>query len=232
MAKLDRKLMKLFAETAASGDLNVFGSLKSSGTSVPSIDPDTIQASGWTQGWKGGLLANESPTFEDFNSVFYVMSYFIKYLDQQGVPAWLSTVNYYTGSIAANTTGDLYKSLVDNNLNNALTDLTKWKPYHIDTEVVSITPALTGYTITAADERQILLCNTTSNTLSIQLPNPATSPTFVFTLKDSTGKSAINNITILRHGTEKVEGVAASYVCEAAWGKWTFCTNGTDWFIC
>ncbi len=65
---------------------------------------------------------------------------------------------------------------------------------------------------------------------SLTLPNPATT-TGAITIKDSTGQCGTNNITIVRFGSEQIEGTAASLVLAADWGAWTFITNGTNWFL-
>lgn len=41
---------------------------------------------------------------------------------------WKSSVSYSVGDIVRNSTGALYTSLAESNLNNALTDPTKWEP--------------------------------------------------------------------------------------------------------
>ena len=69
----------------------------------------------------------------------------------------------------------------------------------------------------------------TSSARTINLPSPVDG--LVFTIKDKTGSAATNNITVARAGSESIEGIAASYVCAANWGCWTFICDGTNWFI-
>jgi hypothetical protein len=60
---------------------------------------------------------------------------------------------------------------------------------------------------------------------------PAAAANASFTVKDSTGQSFTNNITIARAAAESIEGVAASKILQSNWGSWTFVCNGTNWFI-
>jgi hypothetical protein len=75
----------------------------------------------------------------------------------------------------------------------------------------------------------IYLVDTTA-ARSLQLPSPVAGA--LITVKDKTGTSTANNITILRAGSEKIETVAASYLLREDLGSWSFVTDGTDWYIC
>lgn len=91
----------------------------------------------------------------------------------------------------------------------------------------TIVTKTTTYTITTSD--YILLCDTSGAAWTLTLPAPAAGSVYV--VKDSTGSFETNNLTLAPHSTEKIEGVAASRVLSTNWGKWTFTSNGTDWFI-
>lgn len=74
--------------------------------------------------------------------------------------------------------------------------------------------------------------NSTGGTFNLQLPNPALAlPGQFWNLKDIVGMLGTNAVTLVRFGSEQIEGVAASYVLNASWGAWTIYTNGTNWFI-
>lgn len=79
----------------------------------------------------------------------------------------------------------------------------------------------------AARARVILADSTAA--FSIQLPDPATF-TGILTIKDTVDASA-ENITLLRHDAEEINGAAASYVMDAAGEVVHLVTNGTDWFL-
>jgi hypothetical protein len=61
------------------------------------------------------------------NALQFLFSRQLAYLFQSGIPEWNAETAYYVGSWATDSAGIPYVSLVDNNINNALTDATKWK---------------------------------------------------------------------------------------------------------
>lgn len=73
----------------------------------------------------------------------------------------------------------------------------------------------------------IIFCNM-SGAISITLPAPVIGR--VFTIIDIAGTANTNNITLIRHASEKIEGLAASKILQTNWGSWNITTNGTDWF--
>jgi hypothetical protein len=69
----------------------------------------------------------------------------------------------------------------------------------------------------------------TSSAVSITLPVPTNGRILIF--KDISGLAGSNNISILQHSSEKIEGVSATKTLATNWGSWTFTSNGTDWFM-
>lgn len=127
MAKITRKNMTVFGSNSGANQIEQFGSL-AAGSPVYTTDPETIQAlANYLTGWFAGVVGQNSPAIEDMNALCYLFAYQLSYILQEGVPEWSSLTNYFIGSIVQNgTTGISYVSLTDNNLNNALTDITKW----------------------------------------------------------------------------------------------------------
>ena len=127
MAKLQRKSAKLFAENASAGVGGVaqFGSL-AAGDANYSKDPDIIQAlTAYKNGWSSAVVGNKSPAIEDRNALDYLLSYQQAYIMQHGIPEWIATETYYTGSFAS-VGSALYVSKTDNNIgNNPSTDSTE-----------------------------------------------------------------------------------------------------------
>jgi hypothetical protein len=74
----------------------------------------------------------------------------------------------------------------------------------------------------------IILCNH-SAAFNLTLPAP-TAGRYLF-IKDISGAAETNNITIVRHGSEKIDTVAASLVYQVNFGCLRLVSNGTDWFI-
>ena len=127
MSKISRKTSKLFASTAGGSDIGVFGSL-AAGSPAYSTDPAVIQSlSNFLTGWAAETIATRRPAYQDFNALDFLTFYQLGYLFQAGVAEWDAGTTYFAGSICTGVvTGVLYQSLVDDNLNNAVTDPTKW----------------------------------------------------------------------------------------------------------
>ena len=126
MAKITRKDQKVFGGSLLAQDnIAVFGSL-AAGSPSYSLDPDTIQSAAYLLGWDAAVINNDAPCLEDMNALLFLITRQLAYIMQTGVPEWKATTNYFTGSVVNNGSGVLYKSLADDNLNNALTDGAKW----------------------------------------------------------------------------------------------------------
>lgn len=127
MAKITRKLAKIFGLSSGTDQVSQFGSLAENSPTY-SLDPDVIQGlSNWDSGWYDAVVDINSPAIEDMNAFCYVMAYQIAYLLQQGVAEWNAQTTYYQGNLV-NVFGVLYYSLVDNNLNHVITDPSYWSP--------------------------------------------------------------------------------------------------------
>lgn len=70
----------------------------------------------------------------------------------------------------------------------------------------------------------------TSSARSLALPNPATT-LYPIVIKDKSGTSQTNNITITRFGSEEIEGTAASKIFQSNFGSWTLISDGTNWWM-
>ena len=132
MAKLERKLTKIFANNSGNQGTTVYGS-KASGTVQYSKNLDDLQSTEWEIGREAGVIANSAPVLEDDNTVDFVMSRQIKYIQQMGMCEWLATETYYINSFCAYN-GVIYKSLTNNNINhNPENDNgTNWEVYNTD----------------------------------------------------------------------------------------------------
>lgn len=130
MAKLPRKLMKLFGSAVGTNEVAQFGSLAAAApVFVNDGDPDTIQAlPAWIGGWYDAVIGGNSPAIQDMNALQYVFAYQLAYLMQAGVPEWNTDTVYYIGSLVNDGTGQFYISRTDNNTSNALTDGDNWTP--------------------------------------------------------------------------------------------------------
>lgn len=133
MSRLSRFTQKLFGSTAGTNEMSEFGSL-AAGTPArytgATITPTIIQTLGnFLGGWKSAQVGSGNPAIEDMNSLCYLYAYQLSYMLQNGVPEWDSGTTYFIGQVVTDGTGKAYSSLVDNNTNHVVTDLTKWTPW-------------------------------------------------------------------------------------------------------
>lgn len=129
MAKLTRVPAKVFAASAAADEIGQFGSAVA-GSKLETSDVATIQGlSAWLSGWSEALVSgNRYPALQEMNGLLKVLSYQGAYALQEGIPEYDSATTYYVGSIVKKTgTFELYGSLTDDNVGNALTVDTEWK---------------------------------------------------------------------------------------------------------
>lgn len=223
-----------------------FGSYAASSPATYSgstITPAIVQTlANYLSGWFGAVVGSNSPAIEDMNAICYLYAYQLSYLFQLGIPEWDSGTAYYAGSICQDGNGNVYVSLTNANLNNALSSTTNWRPYTKQNNLVAVNP-LTGtyaspYTMSSADAGKCFLVNSANGTMTFTLPAPASMPIgFNFVIKDA-GFTApynsgfnYNNCTLARHASENIENVAANYVMQANGGEWEISTDNTNWWI-
>ena len=129
MARLTRKLQKIFGSSLApTGNVAVFGSL-AAGSPAYSADPDSIQSlSNFLQGLNGGVVGNNSPTIQDFNALILLITRQISYVLQQGIPEWITGDTYYVGGLVTDGAGNVYVSQADANTGHALSNTSYWLP--------------------------------------------------------------------------------------------------------
>lgn len=129
MAKLERKTQKLFGENSAQDEMTSFGS-PTLGTPTFTRDLDIIQSTEFANGWFPTILDGAiRPFAEDMNGMFYLFTYQLKYILEQGVPEYDTGTKYYKNSICKYGT-ELYISLVDDNIgNNPISTTGYWQWY-------------------------------------------------------------------------------------------------------
>lgn len=80
--------------------------------------------------------------------------------------------------------------------------------------------------VTVVSGRTYLVNTTVARTLT--LPTPAVNAFFL--VRDISGLSGTNNITLSRSGAVKIDGTAANKVLDVNNGFWLFVSDGTDWY--
>ena len=119
MAKIVRNNQKVFGDNAAVNNFFQFGN-----SSVTTKDVGAMQAGNWENGWSsGGVNINGviTPQFQEFNTLSYVATSQIAYLQQEGIAEYHAETEYHQNSIVKESgTSNLYVSLVNNNTGNAI----------------------------------------------------------------------------------------------------------------
>jgi hypothetical protein len=88
---------------------------------------------------------------------------------------------------------------------------------------------ITGtYTVDASGNDYLIYINSAS-AFNLTLPAPTTGRVIV--VKDISGALETHNCTLVRHGSENIEGLAASRVLNTNFGNYTITSDGTNWFI-
>lgn len=128
MPKLLRKTQKIFASSTI--NLGKFGSAQ---TGTPLLSPvgdlaDMQSLPAYLLGWGSAVLGGKKrPPLEEENTIKYINDYQNAYLFQEGIAEYDAGTIYFIGSIVKQTgTSILFKSLVDNNLGNALVNGINW----------------------------------------------------------------------------------------------------------
>lgn len=117
MAKIVRKVMKVFGSASGPSEVAQFGSLANS-LPIFTLDPAVIQGlSQYLSGWFAAVIGGNSPAIEDMNALCYLFAYQLTYLMQTGVPEWDAGQIYFIGSMVNDGFGNEYASNIDNNTN-------------------------------------------------------------------------------------------------------------------
>ena len=131
MALLPRVLQKIFGSTGATSEFGEIGS-QAAGSATTTKDLATIQSlSQFLEGlYSITNSAGEPPRIQDLNSLYLLITSQLKYLFQEGIPEYISTEEYYVGSVCQ-VAGVLYTSKTGTsgspNIGNAVSDTNNWK---------------------------------------------------------------------------------------------------------
>lgn len=90
-----------------------------------------------------------------------------------------------------------------------------------------------NFTLAITD--RIIFLDSSSGAFNCQLPNPSTvasaGNTQIFRFYGTSGTLNSNPVTLVRFGSEKIEGITSDRLLQTDWGSWSLTTNGTDWFL-
>ncbi len=92
--------------------------------------------------------------------------------------------------------------------------------------ITTVTNTSSPYTILSTD--RLLLVDTSSGAVTLNMPNPALNR--LIEIKDKKGTFGTNNVTLARYSTESIEGLAANLVLRANWGNYEFRSDGSNYY--
>lgn len=146
--KLERKVMEIYGENAATRDIIAYGS-DIAGNIVETKDPDVIQTEAYKTGVRAAVVGNNSTTLQNRQALDFLFSRQLKYLYQHGIAEWGADETYFVNSLAVGSNGNLYVSLTDNNKgNDPVTDTTNWQvfptPAQLSQKVAKAGDTMTG----------------------------------------------------------------------------------------
>jgi hypothetical protein len=228
MAKIIRKNQKVFAGgVPATNVVAQFGSFKNA-TPNYSNDTETIQAlDAWGEGWASAVVNNYAPPMQDFNAVFYVITKQLAYLMQNGLAYWNASTTYYIGSLVSDDVGGIYMSLVDDNVNQALTDSTKWLNFY--SKKITTISTSANYTVVNADWYIRWTDSPTSTDKYIDLPPPSTALKGREIIVKFTGGTVISQLGVRVAGGSTIDGSSAIWF--STYASKRFVCNGSNWEV-
>ena len=137
MARILRKIQKIFCGTQNTNQLTVFGTAKNTNPTY-STDVSNIQSDTYSKGWTPSLVNDLAPFLTDSNSLHYVETSQLAYLFQEGIAEYEANTEYHKGSLIKVISGDyvnIYKSVANNNTGHATNDTNYWSLYIADSNM-------------------------------------------------------------------------------------------------
>lgn len=182
--------------------------------------------------WRQGVAA--PITIDTTATTWAVVPYT---LGSTTVAGTLPVINGGTGQTSF-TNGQL---LIGNTTGNTLTaaTLTAGSGIAITNGTGSITitsqGALTERTLTTADTLastdNVILLNSTGGAFNLTLPAASSVANRVFQLKDISGVINTNNVTLVRNGSNSIEGLAANKILTTNYGGYRLYSTGSAWWL-
>ena len=233
MAKLTIKKQKTFAwNLAAANNIAEFGSM-AEGTPEYSLDPDDIQSRAeYPLGLAGSWQNNASPFMQDFNALFFLFTRQLEYLQQTGIPEWITTSTYQIGSLVNDGTGMIYKSVTNANVGNALTSAANWMPV-ISKTMKTIVNVSEDYVVNNADKYIFINVHSDVSTyvVSVRLPTPSALNYGREIIVKYINASASDYWSyVYTADASTIDGAAKIYISNINEPK-TFISNGTNWSV-
>lgn len=192
----------------------------SNATGTANSNPVVLDSSGYADVWIDPTLAYKFVLEDANNNVIFTEDNVTFPLS---VTTWSANITYSQGAIVADSSGQglFYVSLVNNNTNNALTDVSAWRLLGGNVRTLS-----TNSSLAITDD--LIRSNSTSGSLTHTLPAISTTPIGKrITVKDiGTGG---NTTSVKGSGTDLIDGSNTYSTALSSDMSGTFENNGTTW---
>lgn len=200
---------------------------------------------------QGGLTPNANPVILDANGEASVwldpaLSYKFKLTDSSdvvqwtvdavsgviasGLPVWNANTTYSQGTVVADSSGYglLYQSLVASNVNNQLTDVSKWALYPGGRQRATALSADT--TLALSDHGCLVRSNSTAAARTHTLPPCSTTP-IGYTVKVKDVGSGGFTTSVKGSGTDQIDGAVTWTTTLSQYDSATFRNNGVGYDV-
>jgi hypothetical protein len=104
---IPRRTAKIFAGNyglpsagSPTGVLAEYGQKAITGAAVYNNDPANLMTAQWLAGQAAAIIGGQGPFLTDHNTIFYVLSFLVAYLQQQGVAEYDPGTNYRKFALA------------------------------------------------------------------------------------------------------------------------------------
>lgn len=193
----------------------------SNSTGTANANPVVLDSEGYANVWLDPTLNYKFALYDSTDSLIWTVDNVS--VAATGITEWNANTTYSAGDIVQDASGYgiFYVSLINNNQNNALTDVSSWRMFGGKTRTVS-----TNTTLAISDE--FVRSNSTSGNITHTLPAISSTPIGKrITIKDvGTGGNATS---VKGSGSDLVEGNNTWSNTLGANEYATFHNNGTTW---
>lgn len=149
----------------------------------------------------------------------------------EALPDWVATGNRTEPDGSRKSSGHAAgEPLPAQHWNWLLYSISLWFTY-LTTMWRSKTSISASTPLTLAHDGAILHVDTTGGAVSLTLLDPTTASGFTFKVRDVANKFGTNAVTLVRNGSEQINGLAADFVLDADGGEWTVFCDGTNYFV-
>jgi hypothetical protein len=190
MARLPRVTQKIFAGSASNN--GVFGSAQAGTKVLSNVLATLMGLSAWDNGWVDAIMGSSKfPPLEEFQALTYIQTTQLAYLLQQGIAEYDSGTTYWAKNIVCKAgTYELYGSVTNSNVGNALSDPTNWLFLGDLSTIAQVENIYTGGTSTGSANAQVV--STLSPSSGFSLSNNGA--TVIFTAGFDNSSSCTANL--------------------------------------